>query len=313
MKVINRMVAVCVMLVLWPLQSVAMSDQPDGYTATRYPIVLAHGLFGFDTLLGVDYWYKVPETLRADGAEVFLTSVANSNSTEVRGEQLIDEVERVLAITGAEKVNLIGHSHGGPTARYVGSMRPDIVASVTTISGVHKGSAVADAVNEWYQGGGPLTGPVEALGNAFAVAIDFLSGGGYEQDAILELLALTTEGSLAFNEQHPQGVPTTACGEGDYEVNGVRYYSWAGAKALTNVLDPLESITTVGSVFFPDGVVNDGLVSTCSARFGMVIRDDFRMNHLDEVNQTLGIHHLTETDPLTIFRTHANRLKAAGL
>jgi triacylglycerol lipase len=36
------------------------------------------------------------------------------------------------------------------------------------------------------------------------------------------------------------------------------------------------------------------------------------MNHLDEVNQTVGIHGLGETDPLTVFRTHANRLKNAG-
>lgn len=313
MKVINRMVMAVVMLIFLPMQSMAMSDQPEDYTATRYPIVLAHGLFGFDSLLGVDYWYKVPETLSADGAMVFLTSVSNSNSTDVRGEQLIREVEQVLAITGAEKVNLIGHSHGGPTARYVASVRPDLVASVTSISGVNKGSAVADGVNAWYEGGSALTDVVESLANALATAIDFLSGGGYQQDVIAAMAALTTEDALAFNQLHPQGVPVTACGEGDYEVNGVRYYSWAGARPVTNVLDPLESVTTVGALFFPSGVANDGLVSTCSARLGMVIRDDFRMNHLDEVNQTLGIHHLTETDPLTVFRTHANRLKNAGL
>ena len=122
-------------------QAQAMSaPPPTGYTETQYPIVLAHGLFGFDAILGVDYWYKVPETLQKDGATVFLTSVANSNSPEVRGEQLIAEVERVLAITGADKVNLIGHSHGGPTTRYVASVRPDLVASVTSISGVNKGT-----------------------------------------------------------------------------------------------------------------------------------------------------------------------------
>ncbi len=313
MKVIIRMLRCCLVVALMPASAWAMSDQPSGYTATRYPIVLAHGLFGFDSLLGVDYWYKVPETLQADGAAVFLTSVANSNSTDVRGEQLILEIEQVLAITGAEKVNLIGHSHGGPTTRYVASVRPDLVASVTSISGVHKGSAVADGVNAWYEGGSTFTGVAELLGNALATAIDFLSGGGYQQDAIAAMAALTTEDALAFNQRHPQGVPATACGEGDYEVNGVRYYSWAGARALTNVLDPLESVTTVGAMFFPAGVSNDGLVSACSAHLGMVIRDDFRMNHLDEVNQTLGIHHVTETDPLTVFRTHANRLKTAGL
>lgn len=35
---------------------------------------------------------------------------------------------------------------------------------------------------------------------------------------------------------------------------------------------------------------NDGLVATCSTHLGKVIRDDYRMNHLDEINGLLGIH-----------------------
>src|SRR5690554_2246823 len=63
----------------------AMSKAPEtGYTETKNPIVLAHGLFGFDSLLGVDYWYKIPEALQKDGAKVYLTSVANSDSPEVQ-------------------------------------------------------------------------------------------------------------------------------------------------------------------------------------------------------------------------------------
>ena len=125
--------------------------------------------------------------------------------------------------------------------------------------------------------------------------------------------SLTTEQSLAFNVDHPAGIPTTACGEGDYIVNGIRYYSWSGAKPLTNVLDPTDLIMGVTSLFFPAGVKNDGLVSSCSSHLGMVIRDDFRMNHLDEVNMLLGLHDIWSTDPLTVFRSHANRLKQAGL
>ena len=37
------------------------------------------------------------------------------------------------------------------------------------------------------------------------------------------------------------------------------------------------------------------------------------MNHLDEVNQTLGLTSLFETDPVTVYRQHANRLKNDGL
>lgn len=297
-------------------QAQAMSSKPKvdkGYTETQYPIVLAHGLFGFDDILGVDYWYKVPETLQADGAKVYLTSVANSNSPEIRGEQLIKEIEDILAISGAKKVNLIGHSHGGPTTRYVASVRPDLVASVTSISGVNKGTPVAQTLMEWSNGSTEFAWLLDNLGNALANVIDFASGAGYEQDLLASVGSMTFEEGARFNAQHPAGIPASDCGEGDYVVNGIHYYSWAGQQPTTNPLDPLEIITIGASLFFPEDERNDGLVGACASRLGMVIRDNFKMNHLDEVNQALGIHGLNETDPLEVFRTHANRLKTAGL
>lgn len=288
-------------------------DKPSTYTQTKYPIVLTHGLYGFDSLLGIKYWHKVPETLRKDGAEVYLTTVSNSNSPEIRGEQLIPQIERILAISGAKKVNLIGHSHGGPTTRYVASVRPDLVASVTSIAGVNKGTPVADTLSEWTGKSSIFSGLIKTLGNALAVVIDVVSGGGHDQDIMASLASMTTENTAAFNKKHPGGIPLSACGEGAYVENGIRYYSWSGAKPSTNIFDPLDLITTTTSLFFPKGVENDGLVSTCSSHLGMVIRDDFKMNHLDEVNMLLGIHHLWSTDPLTVFRSHANRLKNSGL
>ena len=58
---------------------------------------------------------------------------------------------------------------------------------------------------------------------------------------------------------------------------------------------------------------SDGLVAACSMNLGKVIRTDYRMNHLDEVNQVLGLVSLFETNPVEVFRQHANRLKNAGL
>ena len=57
----------------------------------------------------------------------------------------------------------------------------------------------------------------------------------------------------------------------------------------------------------------DGLVGKCSAHLVQVIRDDYSMNHLDEVNQLFGLTGLFSTNPKTVFRTHANRLKNDGL
>src|SRR5699024_4883342 len=126
---------------------------------------------------------------------------------------------------------------------------------------------------------------------------------------------LTTEGATEFNQSFPAGVPTTACGEGAYEENGVRFYSWSGTGTLTNLLDPSAyAMAGVGLAFIgKDDSHNDGLVGRCSSHFGQVIRDDYYMDHLDEINQLLGLVSLFETNPKAVFRQHANRLKNAGL
>lgn len=43
----------------------------DDYAATRYPIILVHGLTGTDKYLGVlDYWYGIQSDLQQHGATV---------------------------------------------------------------------------------------------------------------------------------------------------------------------------------------------------------------------------------------------------
>lgn len=312
MRFISSLIFTSLLLVSFSSQAWWWS-KPSTYTQTKYPIVLTHGLMGFDDLIGVEYWHKVPEELSKDGAKVFITTVSNSNSPEVRGEQLIPQIEHILAITGAKKANLIGHSHGSPTIRYVASVRPDLVASVTSIGGVNNGTVVADKVSQWAEDSSAFSNLIEGLGNALAGVIDFISGGGYDQDIMASLASMTTEQAAVFNAQHPGGVPATSCGEGAYVDNGIRYYSWSGAKQITNLLDPTDYLMAATSLFFDKGDKNDGLVSSCSSHLGMVIRDDYRMNHLDEVNLLLGLHDIWSTDPLTVIRTHANRLKNAGL
>ncbi|MFC0168306.1 lipase family alpha/beta hydrolase [Pseudoduganella danionis] len=278
-----------------------------GYTQTRYPIVLVHGLFGFDNIGPVDYFYGIASALRSGGAQVYITQVSAANSTEVRGEQLLTQVRQILAATGASKVNLIGHSHGGPTSRYVASVRPDLVASVTSIGGVNKGSRVADVLI------GAVPDVTYGVANAVSGFISFLSGNPtLPQNARAAATSLSTAGTMAFNQRHPQGVPVSACGEGDYQVNGVYYFSWSGTQPYTNLLDVSDPVLALTSLAF-NGAKNDGLVSSCSSHLGRVIRDDYALNHLDEVNQMVGISNLFETNPVTLFRQQANRLQGMGL
>lgn len=108
--------------------------------ATKYPIVLVHGMLSFTNILGVPFFFGIQKALEQEGNIVFMPALSANNSNEVRGKQLIEEVEKILKKTGAEKVNLIGHSQGPMTCRYVAGEYPDLVASVTSVSGVNHGS-----------------------------------------------------------------------------------------------------------------------------------------------------------------------------
>ena len=282
------------------------------YTKTKYPIVLAHGMAGFDELFGVyEYFFGIPNALDDGGATVFVTSVSQFNSTEARGEQLIDQVEQIVAITGKPKVNLIGHSHGGLDVRYVAAVRPDLVASVTSVGSPHKGADLADFLAENVENGSFTETVLGAFANLLGTVLGLISGSTNEQDAIAALASLSSTGAAAFNAQYPQGVPTSSCGNGSSSVNGVRYYSWSGTGVLTNFLDVSDAAMGLTSLFY--GESNDGLVGRCSSHLGSVIRDNYFHNHLDEVNQILGLVSIFESNPKSVFRSHANRLKKAGL
>jgi triacylglycerol lipase len=291
------------------LGCLAHSASAQGFTQTKYPIVLVHGLFGFDRILGNPYFFQIVPALRDGGARVFTVQVAAANNNDVRGEQLLQQVRQILAVTGATKVNLIGHSQGGPTARYVLGVRPDLVASLTTVGSPHTGTPVADAANALP---GPLANLAKQIVQGLAELIDLLSGGGFDQDIDAALSTLTSSGSAAFNRRFPAGLPTTACGSGPAVVNGVRVYSWSGTGVLTNILDISDASLGLTSLAFLGGA-NDGLVGRCSSHFGLVIRDDYFQNHLDEVNQVLGLTSPFATSPVTVFRQQANRLRNAGL
>ena len=287
------------------------------YAQTKYPMVFTHGMAGFSRVgtdtLGVDYWYQILPDLARNGGNVWATRVSPFNSTEVRGEQLAQQVEEIIAITGKPKVNLIGHSHGGPTIRYVAGIMPEKVASLTTVGAPHKGSPMADLI--LHVEGTPFE-RLAALVNLFSQAITWAEGldpNSYPHDSLAAAHSLSAEGSAKFNAAFPMGIPTTTCGEGAYQEKGIYMYSFSGNQALTNPLDPLDVALTESSLVVDPMGDNDGLVARCSAKFGKTIRDNYAWNHLDEVNQVLGLRSAFATDPVSVYRQHANRLKLQGL
>ncbi len=284
----------------------------DTYTQTQYPIVLVHGLLGFDALGPVQYFYGVPSELRRSGATVYTASVSQSNSTEVRGEQLLKELQTLKAKYGHSKFNLVGHSHGGNTIRYVAGVSPSLVASVTSMGTPHQGSKVADGLQGITNWTG-TTGLVAGVVNGLSSVVAYLSGSpSNPQNALASLQSLSTVGAKDFNRRFPQGAPTTACGQGPELVNGVRYYSMGGTSVLTNILDVSDSFLGAGALFF-GFEQNDGLVGQCSNHWGKVLRDDYGWNHIDEINHVFGLRSIFSSDPVSVYRAHANRLKSLGL
>lgn len=285
----------------------------DQYSKTKYPIVFAHGMFGFNRLgsavFGIDYWHQVLPDLARHGAIAYATQYSPLESDEVRGEQLLLQVQEVVALTGQPKVNIIGHSQGGPTSRYIAGVRPDLVASVTSVAGTNDGSPVADLV----QNIPVLNGVLNIVMNALATpVINFAQQSHLPSNFKASIYSMSQPGIKSFNARFPLGLPTSKCKDGPAIANGIYFYSWTGISNTTNLLDPDTLLTSLGPIAF-NGQPNDGLVSQCSSKLGKTIRDDYKHNHFDEVNQILGLKGLFAPNAVDLYRQHSNRLKLQGL
>lgn len=285
---------------------------------TQHPVVLVPGIFAFDTIAGVDYWYRIPAALESQGAEVYVPRINAFDSSARRGERLIEQLDNIRVASNGriQKFNLMGHSQGGVTSRYVMNVRPDLVASVTTMHTPHKGSPLADVVTGIAPDGSFPGVVFEAVANAIGDLVNLLSDNQQDDSDIYAMLGeFNKPGAASFNQQFPAGVPTSACGQGPGSVtidgDTIRLYSWSGTAAFTSVIDPTDTLFAITSSVIDEP--SDGVTGRCSSHFGQVLKDNYTMNHLDVNNHVLGLVSLFETKPETLFQNHANRLKNAGL
>jgi triacylglycerol lipase len=117
-----------------------------GAARPRYPIVLVHGIMGFDTLTfagpTADYFRGVVAELAKLGVRVFVARLPPLGGIEQRARILADYVRTI----DADRVNLVAHSMGGLDARYaiakLGLEKK--VASLVTIGTPHRGTPIAD-------------------------------------------------------------------------------------------------------------------------------------------------------------------------
>ncbi|KAK0544526.1 hypothetical protein OC846_006040 [Tilletia horrida] len=124
----------------------------------RNPIVLCHGLYGFDVrgpFLGLEihYWAAVMDILNKKlGAEVIIRGVPGTGSIQSRAEALHQFLCSAEAGVRGKDLNIVGHSMGGLDARHlISNIRPAPEqyrpVSLTTICTPHRGSPFMDWCN----------------------------------------------------------------------------------------------------------------------------------------------------------------------
>lgn len=236
--------------------------------------------------------------------------------SELRGEQCVAQLQKVLAITGTKKLNLIGHSHGAHAVRYAASVIPKRIASVLTVGGANQGTIVASDVMRLAnqtRTSELLNTLISSFGNVIMWA-QGLDGQAFPHNALAAGHSTSIEGTAEFNQRFKLGLSLSPCGEGKYKDQDIALYSMTGNQPVTNPLDVSDAAMKVLDLLSASKAgANDGIVSVCSAKFGKTIRDDYPWNHLDEINLLFGIKGTFAPDPVAAYRQHANRLKLQGL
>jgi len=291
-----------------------------------YPIVLMHGMAGFNTLanlpVDISYFNGVQADLKAHGeSQVFVTIAPPYDTSEVRAKSLAPQLDQILATTGAKKLNLIGHSQGGMDARVIVSAAgldyANRVASVTTIATPHRGTKVADLALGLIPG--PLSGLAGQAANGF---LQLLEQGVYTIQSNPDLLAQGNELTTSYmaNTFNPTYV----------DAPGVVYASYAGRTDLESgsgdcddgvyanqprSLDIAQAeLEPTASYLELEGETSDGLVPVSSAKWGTFM-ECVPADHLKEcgmIDQN-GPDAVSGFDHLVFFRAVVARLRAQGL
>lgn len=122
-----------------------MQRQEAQVCATKYPILMVHGVF-FRDYRYLNYWGRIPKELEKNGAKIFYGNHQSAASVAGSGNEILMRIKQIVAETGCEKVNIIAHSKGGLDSRYAISIlgANKYVASLTTINTPHRGCEFAD-------------------------------------------------------------------------------------------------------------------------------------------------------------------------
>ncbi len=241
--------------------------------ATKYPVLLVHGIAFKDKTTFLRYWGEIPGELKKNGAVVFTGNQPAFDTIEHNAGILKKRVNEILKETGAERVNIIAHSRGGLEARYMISKlgMEKSVATLTTLATPHQGSTIADYILKK-----PSKKIVEVIFSFYARIL-----GDKDPQVLNAGRELTPESMKAFNVSVKDS-PL------------VYYQSYAGAinKDFSNKL----WVGVYEKIAEKEGA-NDGLVSVESAKWGKFrgvadCEGKARVTHAD----IIGLHQFSGDD-----------------
>lgn len=222
------------------------------------PVVLIHGLFGFDRI-GVpgarfEYFRGIAAHLETLGCHAHAVKLPPAQSVPARAKKLVEAIEALPH----ERIDLIAHSLGGLDARYALAHLglASRVRSLVTIGTPHRGTPIADLV---------LRGPI---GWAHRV----LRAVGLPTEAVAWL---GTEALERFNLEVR-------------DVPGVRYACVVGGKRRDDSPVPLALVPAHAYLRRVAGA-NDGLVPISSQYWGETLAE-IEADHFAQIGWRVGVH-----------------------
>ncbi len=151
------------------LSIIAAVTAADACSKTTYPVFLVHGAWGFDRILGFEYFAddygtfvgnpcreenEVDCNPYIDSAqEVHALSIHTVQSSEYRGREIADQIETYMRLYGYRHVNIIGHAQGGVCIRKAAGLLGErfgypVVRVLISICSPHRGTPVVKTILE---------------------------------------------------------------------------------------------------------------------------------------------------------------------
>ncbi len=212
---------------------------------SKYPIILVHGIAAKQLRI-LNAFGKIGQRLEEGGYSVFVADTDGFGCIETNADQLKRYIDRVMAESGAEKVNIIAHSKGGLDSKYMITNlgMEDKIASLTTLCTPHRGSIIASKI--WN-----LPSPIKKI---FAATIN----GFYR---------------VFFHDEHPDSMRTCdqlrTLDEAEETLQfSEKVYCQSYSTSISKVKDCFVMALPMKMQHHFEIMDNDGLVAEDSTKFG---------------------------------------------